>query len=157
MARIQATAQQQQGLEDRPLAQRGLFPRDPQIIAAASQIDELRLNRGRLERLRKLLRDTDCAGVLLSDPMNIRYATGTRNMAVWTLHSPGRYVFVPTEGPVVVFEFATSMHLDRGNPLIDELRPSTSFFYFYGGFALGGEGEGLGFGDSRSGATLWGW
>ena len=39
----------------------------------------------------------DYAGALLSDPMNIRYATGARNMAVWTMHGPGRYAFVATE------------------------------------------------------------
>ncbi|MCX8500421.1 MAG: Xaa-Pro peptidase family protein [Alphaproteobacteria bacterium] len=137
MARIQATAQAQSTQMSRPLASRGVFARNDQIVAAASHIDEARLNRGRLERLRTVIKSYDCAGVLLADPMNIRYATGTRNMAIWTLHSPGRYVFVPTEGPVVMFEFATSMHLDRGNPLIDELRPSTSFFYFMAGSRSG--------------------
>lgn len=133
MSRIQSTAMNNQPLTSRPLAERGVFTRSPEIIAAADKIDEARLNRGRLARLRSLLAKSDCAGLLLSDPMNIRYATGTRNMAVWTMHSPGRYVFIPTEGPVVMFEFASSMHLDRGNPLIDELRPSTSFFFFMAG------------------------
>ena len=137
MSRIQNSAKFNQPLDEKPLSVRGVFPRNAAIIDAALKIDEGKLNRGRLERLRTLMADYDCAGVLLSDPMNIRYATATRNMAVWTMHSPGRYVFVATEGPVVMFEFASSIHLAQGNPLIDELRPSTSFFYFM----VGSRGE----------------
>jgi hypothetical protein len=40
--------------------------------------------------LRTELAKRDFAGALLADPINIRYATGTRNMAVWTMHAPGR-------------------------------------------------------------------
>jgi Xaa-Pro aminopeptidase len=51
-------------------------------------------------------------------------------MAVWTLHSPGRYAFVATEGPVVLFEFGTTRHVTRGSPVVDEERTSTPWFYF---------------------------
>ena len=37
---------------------------------------------GRLERLRAELRRADVAGALLTDPINLRYATGSRNMAL---------------------------------------------------------------------------
>src|SRR5216683_1971151 len=102
----------------------------PQRIAA---IDERALHEYRLERVRAELRRLDYAGVLLADPMNIRYATGTRNMAVWTMHAPGRYAFVATEGPVVLFEFASSRHVSAGAKLVDERRPSTPWFYFLAG------------------------
>ena len=88
---------------------------------------------GASERLRDALRKLDVAGALLADPMNIRYATGTRNMSVWTLHAPGRYVFVATEGPLVLFEFATTRHLAHGFETVDELRDSTPWFYFAAG------------------------
>jgi hypothetical protein len=43
-------------------------------------------------------------------PMNIRYATDTHTFNVWTLHAPGRYVFVPVDGPVVLFEYGTCLY-----------------------------------------------
>ena len=42
------------------------------------EIDQTALTRYRLERLRAELRKRDFAGAVLSDPMNLRYATGTR-------------------------------------------------------------------------------
>lgn len=58
----------------------------------------------RLERVRKELKKADVAGIVLYDPVNIRYATGSRNMAVWTAHNAARYAFVSTDGPVIPFE-----------------------------------------------------
>ncbi|MCP8897116.1 Xaa-Pro peptidase family protein [Shinella daejeonensis] len=54
-------------------------------------------------------------------------------MQVWTLRNPARYVFVATEGPVVMFEFAGCNHLLVGLDCIDEIRPATSWFYFTSG------------------------
>ncbi len=96
-------------------------------------IDQARLRQDRLTRLRHQLARLDYAGALLADPINIRYATGTRNMAVWTTHAPGRYALVLTEGPVVMFEFGTSRHVSAGFDTIDELRTSTPWFYFLAG------------------------
>ncbi|MEU1510757.1 Xaa-Pro peptidase family protein [Streptomyces sp. NPDC005811] len=96
-------------------------------------IDTGRMNADRLARLREQLAQADYGAALLSDPLNIRYATGTRNMQIWTMHAPGRYVFVPVDGPVVLFEFGTSLHLADGFETLDEVRPSTSPFYFLTG------------------------
>ena len=65
--------------------------------------------------------------------MNIRYATGSRNMAIWTMHAPGRYVFVATDGPVILFEYGSTFHLNQHLEIVDELRKSTSWFYFMAG------------------------
>ena len=100
------------------------------IKARIAEIDETRMRHDRLARLRAELKKRDYAGALLSDPMNIRYATGTRNMAVWTMHAPGRYAFVATEGPVVLFEFGSSKHVSAGSPTVDETRDATPWFYF---------------------------
>jgi Xaa-Pro aminopeptidase len=100
------------------------------IEARIAEIDHDSLCVGRLARLRAELKKRDFAGALLADPMNIRYATGTRNMAVWTMHAPGRYAFVATEGPVVLFEFSASKHVSAGSNIVDELRSSTPWFYF---------------------------
>ena len=44
----------------------------------------------RLQRVRQRLLAEDCAAILLYDPVNIRYATDTSNMQVWTLHNFAR-------------------------------------------------------------------
>ncbi len=103
------------------------------IPARTKLIDTKSLNIARLARVREQLIKADYDAALLSDPLNIRYATGTRNMQIWTMHAPGRYVFIPVDGPVVLFEFETSMHLSEGFDTLDEVRSSTSPFYFLAG------------------------
>jgi Xaa-Pro aminopeptidase len=103
------------------------------VAGRIAAVDQDRLRGWRLARLRAELAKRDLAGALLADPMNIRYATGTRNMAVWTMHAPGRYVFVATEGPVVLFEFGSSRHVSEGVGTVDELRASTPWFWFLSG------------------------
>ena len=46
---------------------------------------------------------------------------------------PGRYVFVPVEGPVVLFEFGTCMYLQEDLDSVDEVRKSVPWFYFLAG------------------------
>jgi Xaa-Pro aminopeptidase len=53
-----------------------------------TQVDPARMHLARLARLRAELRRIGCAGGLFYDPTNIRYATGTSNMQVYTLHTP---------------------------------------------------------------------
>jgi Xaa-Pro dipeptidase len=101
--------------------------------SAPEGIDQVRLRRYRLDRIRTELRRRDCAAGLFADAINVRYATGSRNMQVWTLRNPARYVFVATEGPVVMFEFAGCHHLVREIEVIDEIRTATGWFYFTSG------------------------
>lgn len=84
----------------------------------------------RLARLRAQMRRRDVAGVLLFDPLNIRYATDSSNMQLWTTHNPARACFVATEGPVLLWDFHGCDHLTAHLPLITELRHGASFFYF---------------------------
>jgi len=86
--------------------------------------------RMRLAKVRQALAARDLAAILLYDPINIRYATGSRNMAVWTLHNAVRYCLIPAEGPVVLFDFHNCEHLSAGLGTIDEVRPAVSWFYF---------------------------
>jgi Xaa-Pro aminopeptidase len=69
------------------------------------------------------------AGLVVIDPINLRYATGSRNMQVWTMHNVCRYAFVATEGPVVLFDLPSSMHLSADLETIDERRPSLAWDY----------------------------
>ncbi len=96
-------------------------------------IDQKTLRAYRLGRVRAELKRHDYAGILLYDPINVRYATGSANMQVWTLHNKARYAFVPTQGPVVLFDFHNCEFLSKGIETIDEVRPATSYFYFMGG------------------------
>ena len=91
--------------------------------------DETALRLGRLARLRAEMARFDVAALVLTDPHNVRYATGARNMLPFLLRNPARYVFVPVEGPVVLFEFAGCEHIERDNPAIDEIRVSTTVSY----------------------------
>jgi Xaa-Pro dipeptidase len=95
-----------------------------------------RMNAYRLGRLRAELKKRDLAGMVVVDAINLRYATGSRNMQLWTLRSPARYAFIATEGPVVMFEFAGCHHLLAGLKTIDEIRTATGWFYFTSGGRL---------------------
>lgn len=103
------------------------------IQARIDAIDRRKLRAYRLARLRAELAKNDYMGCLLSDPINIRYATDSRCFQVWTMHAPGRWAFVPTQGPVVLFEFGSTKHVQKGLETIDELRSSTPWFYFLAG------------------------
>ena len=100
---------------------------------ALEQPDLAALRRGRLDKLRAALKARDLAGILLYDPVNLRYATDCRNMAVWTLHNAARYAWISTEGPVVVFDFHGCGHLGESLETVDEVRTATSWFYFAAG------------------------
>ena len=70
---------------------------------------------------------------MLYDPVNIRYATDTTNMPVWTMHNAVRYAWVATEGPVIMFEFSEGEFLDAHSEVVDEIRPAISMQPFYTG------------------------
>lgn len=95
--------------------------------------DRAALRRYRLDRVREQLRGADCDGVLLYDPLNIRYATDTTNMSLWTMHNQVRYLFVATDGPVVLFEYPGGEFLAIHSEVIDEIRPAQFFTYFLAG------------------------
>ncbi|WP_179954091.1 M24 family metallopeptidase [Denitrobaculum tricleocarpae] len=98
-----------------------------------ASLDFGKLRHYRLERVRAQLRRLDYSGCVLFDPLNIRYATDSRNMAVWTLHNAVRYAYIATEGPVVLFDFHNCEHLSDHLDLIDETRPATAWSYFAAG------------------------
>ena len=57
-------------------------------------IDEPAIRAYRAGRIRQELHRQDHKAVLVVDPINLRYATGTRNMQVWTMHNIVRYALV---------------------------------------------------------------
>lgn len=84
----------------------------------------------RLQRIREQLVARDLGGILLFDPLNIRYATDSTNMQLWTTHNPARACFVAASGHVVLWDFHGCDHLSAHLPLVSELRSGASFFYF---------------------------
>src|ERR1700730_1176257 len=89
-----------------------------------SSVDTLKLRAGRLARLRSMMREKEYAALLLFDPNNQRYATGSRNMFGYFLRNSTRYLFVPTEGPVTLFEYPQSAHVSTRLETIHEARHS---------------------------------
>ncbi len=92
-------------------------------------INEVELRGYRLQRIRNLLTQADLGGLVICDPVNLRYATGSRNMQVWTMHNMCRYAFISSDGPCVLFDLPSSAHLNHGLETIDEVRPSLAFDY----------------------------
>jgi Xaa-Pro aminopeptidase len=95
------------------------------------------LELGRTARLREQLALAGCDAGVFYDPVNIRYATGTSNMQVYSLHNPCRYAFVPVEGPVVLFDFKGCEHLSDGHPVVGEVRSATTWYHFVSGDRTG--------------------
>ena len=98
---------------------------------APVNLDTARLYR--LGRIRQQLERRDYAGILLFDQINTRYATDATNMQIWSSHYETRCVFVATQGPVVLFDYADHRHLVAGLPTIDDYRLMPSFYYFTAG------------------------
>jgi Xaa-Pro dipeptidase len=76
----------------------------------------------RLAKLRSAMESAGVAAVLTADPINIGYATGSRNMTVFGLMGSTRFALVLLDGPVVMWEFAGCEHLLAGLPTVDEIR-----------------------------------
>ena len=104
-----------------------------ELILGQSPDWHRRLDLGRLARLKAKLLEHDCAAGLFYDPMNIRYATGSTNMQVYSMHNACRYVFVATEGPVILFEFSGCEFLAEDRPAVDEVRVAQAWYHFAAG------------------------
>jgi Xaa-Pro aminopeptidase len=96
-------------------------------------IDMEQVRRYRLERVRSQMIEYGIDAVVLSDPVNIRYASGTRNMQVFSSRNqPARYLLV-TPQRTILHEFTGCMHLANGFETIDEVRPALTASYVAGG------------------------
>lgn len=91
--------------------------------------DLSRMRRYRLDRLVAALQARDMGGLLMFDPLNIRYATDTTNMQLWNSHNPFRACLICADGHMVVWEYKQLPFLVTFNPLVAELRHGASFFY----------------------------
>ncbi|MEH6631823.1 MAG: Xaa-Pro peptidase family protein [Halopseudomonas aestusnigri] len=89
-------------------------------------IDLMAVRMYRQARVRNEMAKCNVDAVILSDPINIRYATGARNMQVFSMrNAPSRYLLMTTTR-TILFEFTGCLHLGEGYETIDEVRPSST-------------------------------
>ncbi|WP_305985328.1 Xaa-Pro peptidase family protein [Roseibium sp. MMSF_3544] len=87
-------------------------------------IDHVAVRAYRQSRVRQKMEEYGVDAVILSDPVNIRYATGTRNMQVFSMrNAPSRYLLL-TQDRSILFEFTGCLHLADGFETVDEVRPA---------------------------------
>lgn len=84
----------------------------------------------RWERLTKHIVERGYGGLLMFDPLNIRYATDSTNMQLWNTHNPFRAVLVCADGYMVIWDYKNSPFLSEFNPLVKEQRSGADLFYF---------------------------
>ena len=88
------------------------------------------MRRYRWERLTQHVVDRDYGGILMFDPLNIRYATDSTNMQLWNTHNPFRAVLICADGYMVIWDYKNSPFLSEFNPLVREQRSGADLFYF---------------------------
>ncbi|HSF96381.1 MAG TPA: dimethylsulfonioproprionate lyase DddP [Thermohalobaculum sp.] len=104
--------------------------------AAGLEVPNLSAMRAhRHARLTKAIADRDIGGILMFDPLNIRYATDAPNMQLWNTHNPFRALLLCADGHMVLFEYSGKKFafLSGFNPLVKEVRGGAGLFYFSSG------------------------
>lgn len=96
-----------------------------------------RMRAYRHERLTQHIVDREYGGLLMFDPLNIRYATDSTNMQLWNTHNPFRAVLLCADGYMVIWDYKNSPFLSTFNPLVREQRSGADFFYFDRGDKIG--------------------
>lgn len=99
--------------------------------AAGLDLPDLQeMRRYRWQRLTDHVVARDLAGLLVFDPLNIRYATDSTNMQLWNTHNPFRAVLVCADGYMVIWDYKNAPFLSSFNPLVREARSGADLFYF---------------------------
>lgn len=84
----------------------------------------------RQDRLKKVQREMRARGIgasLMTNPVAIRYATGTSCMSIWTSLNLARYALVPAEGEPIVYEYGKALYLTQ--PIWPKSRPALYWQY----------------------------
>ena len=101
-------------------------------------IDLGRMRRHRLQRVREEMARREIGALVLSDAVNIRYATGARNMQVFTSrNAPSRYLLLTAEQSIL-YEFTGAAHLADGLDTVDDVRPAMTASFVATGPAIAG-------------------
>jgi len=78
----------------------------------------------RHSQMRAAMRKADIPAVLELDSSHIVYATGARNMQLFTLRTPARYLLILADGPAILYEYVGCEHLAKDLETIDDIRLS---------------------------------
>ncbi|MEM9125987.1 MAG: aminopeptidase P family protein, partial [Pseudomonadota bacterium] len=81
-----------------------------------------RMREFRWNRLTQAIVERNYGGLLVFDPLNIRYATDSTNMQLWNTHNPFRAVLLCADGYMVIWDYKNSPFLSQFNPLVREQR-----------------------------------
>ena len=99
--------------------------------AAGLELPDLNIVRDhRWQRLTQHIVERGYAGLLMFDPLNIRYATDSTNMQLWNTHNPFRAVLICADGYMVMWDYKNAPFLSKFNPLVREQRSGADLFYF---------------------------
>lgn len=99
--------------------------------------DLAEMRRFRWQRLTDAIVQRDYGGLLMFDPLNIRYATDSTNMQLWNTHNPFRAVLLCPDGYMVIWDYKNAPFLTSFNPLVREVRSGADLFYFDRGDKIG--------------------
>ncbi len=91
------------------------------------------MRRYRLDRVTAQLVTQGYDGIIVMDPMNIRYVTDTTNMQLWVMHNGARYAFVNADGRVILWDYYGCDYLAAHSAVIDEVRPAIGSTFFLAG------------------------
>lgn len=118
-------------------AERGDFGDLALLEAPAPDTVDMKAVRAyRQGRVRAEMAKRGIAACILSDAVNIRYATDTRNMQIFTgRNQPSRYLLL-TQDHAILYEFTGCMHLAEGYETVTEVRPSMTASFVAAGAAI---------------------
>ena len=92
------------------------------------EIDVDRMQAYRLRRVREQIRRAGAALGVFVSPVSLRYAVDHRGYALFNAHIPSAYLFVASDGPVVLHGI-----FGRPPPSVDEVRQARAISHFEGG------------------------
>lgn len=100
-------------------------------VWSASELEAHRhtLYLARLQRVRDTMRRVGMPALLVMDANNILYATGARNMTIFALRAPSRYLLLFADGPAILYEYGGSEHLSAALPTLDRITPAINVGY----------------------------
>ena len=103
-------------------------------VAAGLELPDMAaLRRYRVGRTVQQLSAMGYDGLIVTDPMNIRYVSDATNMQLWVMHNATRYAWVGADGYVIVWDYVGCEFLSGHSEVIDEVRPATGLNYFVAG------------------------
>ena len=94
-------------------------------VPSVSELDLPKLRRERLERLQAAMRAHGAEACLFFNQGNVRYATGSAIMTVYSMSAFVRCALVPASGRPILFEHPGSLHVSRR--IVEDVRPMTAW------------------------------